>query len=31
MTTKKEVKVVFTVKGKSLNDILKQILINKAR
>ena len=31
MTTKKEVKVVFTANGKSLSDIVKQILISKAR
>ena len=30
MTTEKEVKVIFAAKGKSLNDIVKQILISKA-
>jgi hypothetical protein len=31
MTTEKEVKVVYATKGKSLNEILKQILFSKAR
>lgn len=31
MTTEKEVKVVFAANGKSLNEILRKILISKAR
>lgn len=31
MTAEKEVKVVFAAKGKSLNEILRQILLSKAR
>ena len=31
MITEKEVKVTFAAKGKSLSDIVKQILISKAR
>ena len=31
MTTDKEVKVVFAAKGRRLSDIVKQILISKAR
>ena len=31
MTTQKEIKVIFSTNGKSLSDILKQILISKAR
>ena len=31
MAIEKEVKVVFAAKGKSLSDIVKQILISKAR
>lgn len=31
MTNKREVKMVFAVKGKRLNDIIKKILISKAR
>ena len=31
MTTQKEIKVIFNANGKSLSDILKQILISKAR
>ena len=31
MTTEKEVKLVYATKGKSLGEILKQILFSKAR
>ncbi len=31
MTTNREVKMVFAINGKTLNDILKQILVSKAR
>ena len=31
MTTEKEVKVTFAAKGKTLSEIVKQILISKAR
>ncbi len=31
MAVQKEVKVIFSANGRSLSDILKQILISKAR
>ena len=31
MAVQKDIKVIFNAKGKSLSDILKQILISKAR
>ena len=31
MAAEKKVKLVFDTKGKSLNEVLKQILISKAR